>query len=113
MASEESNQEIIKKLSDNEIRLGESISALTLAHNSLEYRVRSLEDDKQNNAISRARDDERDKALYERLSRMEDEIKETREEIKGIKNLGGRVLWLVSCILITALVGWVIKGGLA
>jgi hypothetical protein len=63
--------------------------------------------------VTEAREDERDKALYERLTRMEDQIKETRGEIKEIKGLGGRALWIVGSVVLTAIVAWVIKGGLA
>jgi hypothetical protein len=80
---------------------------------AIEARVRILEAYAQTRAVTEAREDERDKALYERLTRMEDQIKETRGEIKEIKGLGGRALWIVGSVVLTAIVAWVIKGGLA
>jgi hypothetical protein len=76
-------------------------------------RVRALESYAQSRAIVEAREDERDKALYDRLARMEDHITDTKSEIKGIKGLGAKVLWTIASALILALVTFVLKGGLA
>jgi hypothetical protein len=80
---------------------------------AIEARVRILEAYAQTRAVTEAREDERDKALYERLTRMEDQIKDTRTEIKEIKGLGGRALWIVGSVVLTAFIAWIIKGGLA
>lgn len=102
-------QDLLNKLSQNEVRLGESISALTQAHNSLEMRVRTLEAKEQSNEVIRAREDERDKSLYEKLGRMEDQIKETRFEIKGIKSVGSKALWIVGSTTLTGITLFVVK----
>lgn len=80
---------------------------------AIEARVRVLEAYAQTRAVTEAREDERDKALYDRLARMEDQIKETRVEIKDIKSVGSKALWIVGSALLTALVAFVVKGGLA
>jgi hypothetical protein len=87
-------------------RQRESISEIVKEAVALDMRVRSLEALAQTRAITEAREDERDKALYDRLTRIE-------EQIKDIRGLGGKVAWLIGSLLLTALVAFVIKGGLA
>jgi regulator of replication initiation timing len=94
-------------------RQRQTISDIVKEAVALDMRVRSLETFAQTRAVAEAREDERDKALYERLTRMEDQIKETRGEIKEIKGIGSKALWIVGSALLTALVAFVIKGGLA
>lgn len=94
-------------------RQREGISEIVKEAAALAMRVRSLEAFAQTRAVAEAREDERDKALYERLTRMEDQIKETRGEIKEIKGIGSKALWIVGSALLMALVAFIIKGGLA
>jgi hypothetical protein len=102
----EDEQEILRKLSANEIRLGESISALTNTYLSLETRVKALEAKEQANEIIRAREDERDKALHRQL----DELK---ENIKGMRGVGTQLLWIIGSAITVGIVGFILKGGLA
>jgi hypothetical protein len=92
---------------------GQTISEIVSEAVAIDMRVRSLEGLAQTRAITEAREDERDKSLYDRLGRMEEQIKETRAEIKGIKSVGSRALWIVGSGLLTAVVGFILKGGLA
>lgn len=94
-------------------RQREAISEIVKEAVALDMRVRTLESLAQTRAVTEAREDERDKALYERLTRMEDAIKETRGEVKDIKGAGGKALWIIGGLLITAIFTFIIKGGLA
>ena len=58
--------------------------------------------------IAEAREDERDKTLYERLTRMEDTFQDAvtglRGEINKIGEFGRRIFWIAATPIITALV---------
>ena len=73
---------------------------------AIEARVRALESYAQSRAIIEAREDERDKALHDRLTRMEEYAKETRTDIKGelnaIKSIAPRSLWLIATAIVSA-----------
>jgi len=102
-------QAILDRLTSNEVRLGEAISAVSQSYMTLEMRVRALEAKEQSNEVIRAREDERDKALYDRLGRMEEQIKETRVEIKVIKSAGTRALWIVGSAALSGITIFVVK----
>jgi chromosome segregation ATPase len=123
-------RDLLKKLSDNEVRLGESISALTTAHNALEHRVRILEAKEQSNEVVRAREDERDKVLYSRLDKIERktdaldgigtkistidiQMATIRKDVDSIKGGFSKVLWAALIALVGAFVAFVVNGGLA
>lgn len=95
----------LQKLEQYMSQHGNSISELVKAHSSLDDRVKRLEELAQSRAITEAREDERDKALYGRLDRME-------AEIKGIKGIGSKALWVFIAAIITAVSTFVLRGGL-
>lgn len=72
---------------------------------AIEARVRALETSNQNRAIVEAREDERDKAMQERLARLEDGI-------QAIRGSGSKVIWTIASAVILAVVAFVLKGGL-
>jgi hypothetical protein len=87
-------------------RQREVISEIVNEAVALDMRVRSLENLAQTRAITEAREDERDKALYDRLSRIEDQIKD-------IRGFGSKALWIIGGVLLTAVATFIIQGGLA
>jgi chromosome segregation ATPase len=126
---DEQLRDLLKKLSDNEVRLGESISALTTAHNALEHRVRILEAKEQSNEVVRAREDERDKVLYSRLDKIERktdaldgigtkistidiQMSTIRKDVDSIKGGFSKIMYTAGGTLVVAIVGFIIKGGL-
>lgn len=92
---------------------GTSISAMVENHAALSRRVEHLEALAQARAITEAREDERDKALYDRLDRMDDEIKGTRGEVKDIRSIAAKAIWVFISAFIVAGATFVIKGGLS
>jgi hypothetical protein len=114
MADDE-QKHIIDRLSANETRLGEAISAVTQSYTSLEGRVRALEIAETSRAIAVAREDERDKALYSRLDKIErkvDALDGVADKVTDIRNGFSKALWAVVLAVIGAVVIFVIKGGL-
>ena len=103
----------LEKLEQYIAKQGESISSVAQEYLSLKSRVAHLEELAQSRAITEAREDERDKALYERLDRMETQIKDTRGEIKDIRGIGSKALWVFISAIIVAAAAFMIKGGLA
>jgi hypothetical protein len=96
----------LEKLEQYVAKQGESISTVTQECIALKIRLVRLEDLAQSRAITEAREDERDKALYDRLDRMEGDI-------KSIKGLGFKALGVVGAAIALALVSFLIKGGFA
>lgn len=92
---------------------GNSISEITKAHGALSGRVDHLESLAQERAITEAREDERDKALYDRLDRMEKSIEVTNKDIKDLRGIGAKALWVFISAIIVAAAAFVVKGGLA
>lgn len=96
---------------------GESITALTGTAVEQEKRIARLEELAQSRAITEAREDERDKALYRRLDLMDAEIAalrtETRKEFGAIKGVAARALGIFFGALILAVVAFLVSGGFA
>ncbi len=92
---------------------GNSISELALQTAAISRRVEHLESLAQERAITEAREDERDKALYARLDRMEGQIKDTREEIKDMRGIGAKGLWVFMSAILVGFATFIIKGGLS
>lgn len=86
-------------------RQGEIISAIVKDVFALQARVQTLELYAETRRITEAREDERDKALYGRLDRIE-------KDVDSIKGIGAKALWIVGSAIILAAVGFVLKGGL-
>jgi DNA repair ATPase RecN len=123
-------QILLDRLSANEMRLGEAISAISQSHTSLEHRVRALEQAETSRAIISAREDERDKALYSRLDKIEKKVEsidsiqgkvaevkrdvaDVGEDVGKIKGNFSKASWTVISAVILAVVAWILKGGLA
>ena len=114
---------------------GESITVLTDALGTHDIRIKSLEELAHLRAITEAREDERDKNLYDRLDRMEMKIssvegsgENTLEKRllsltntintinEDVKSLKGNRTWIVMAIVgavLTALITLVLNGGTA
>lgn len=84
---------------------GTSISSSIQNQASLTVRIERLESLAQARAITEAREDERDKALYARLDRME-------LKIGAIEGIGSKALWVFISTIIVAGATFIIKGGL-
>jgi hypothetical protein len=89
---------------------------------AIDARVRVLEAYAQTRAITEAREDERDKVLYERLSKIErktdalegidTKIVTIRADVDAIKGNFSKLGWAVITAITIAVVAFVIKGGL-
>ena len=111
---------MIKRLTDLEKYArthGESISTVTKVAEDHERRLAYLEQLAQSRAITEAREDERDKALYKRLDGVDTEIAslrvETTKEFNAIKGVGSKALWVFFSAIILAVAAFVIRGGFA
>lgn len=89
------------------------MSELVNQTSSLTRRVEHLEAQAQARAITEAREDERDKALYERLDRMEGSIKTVDGKVEGLRGGVSKAVWIFGAAIITAFAAWLIKGGMA
>lgn len=85
-------------------RQRETISEIVNEAVALDMRVRSLEGLAQTAAITKAREDARDEALYERLSRIEDQIKD-------IRGVGSKALWIIAGGILAGIVAFMMAGG--
>lgn len=92
---------------------GTSISTVIQSTATLLTRIEKLESLAQARAITEAREDERDKALYARLDRMDDAIEKARDEIQDIRGIGAKALWVFISAIILAITTFLIKGGFA
>jgi len=61
-----------------------------------------------------AREEERDKALYQRLDSIDKQIEEVREEsraaAKEVRGVWVRVQWIIITTVIGGIVGWLVMG---
>jgi predicted flavoprotein YhiN len=106
----------LKRLDRHITRHGESLSTTLERVLLMDARLKLLEEYSITRKIAEAREDERDKNLKDQLQRMQDEISalrtETRDEIKSIKGVGTKALWIVAGAVILAITTWALKGGL-
>lgn len=93
-------------------RHGESLSTVLERVMLMDARLKLVEEYTVTRKIAEAREDERDKALYERLDRMDGKMKTIETDVNGIKGLGTKALGIVGSALLLAFVAWVLKGGL-
>lgn len=84
----------------------ESISKIADLYSEADKRLKRLEELAQSRAITEAREDERDKALYSRLDRIE-------KDVESIKGIGSKALWIFASAVIVAVATFLIKGGFA
>lgn len=106
----------LKRLDHHITRHGESLSTTLERVLLMDARLKLVEEYSITRKIAEAREDERDKNLKDQLQRMQDEISalrtETRDEIKSIKGVGTKALWIVAGAVILAITTWTLKGGL-
>jgi hypothetical protein len=105
----------LKRLDHHLTRHGESLSTTVERVLLLDARLKLVEEYSITRKIAEAREDERDKSLKDQLQRMQDEISalrtETRDEIKSIKGVGAKALWIVVGAIILAITTFALKGG--
>lgn len=106
----------VEKLIYYATRHGMALSHLTDAHDDLLLRLRRLEEERERRAIVEAREEERSKALMDKLVFMQKSIDDTRsnlnDKIDGLKRIGSKALGIaLGAVLLTA-VKWVLEGGL-
>lgn len=102
-------------------RQAEMISEIVREALALDVRVRSLEGLAQTRAITEAREDERDKALYDRLGRIEKNVEgfegvsvkvaTLTKDVDSIKGGVSKILWTIVLTVVAAIAGFAIKGG--
>lgn len=68
--------------------------------------LRTLEQERIERKIVAAREEERDKALNERLTTIE-------TAIKGIQGVGNKLVWIAATAVFGAFIAFIIKGGLS
>lgn len=91
---------------------GNSISTVVEGQAALIRRVEQLEALSRAREITEAREDERDKALYDRLDRMDKSIAENNTKIENLKAIGAKALWVFMSAFIVGAATFIIKGGL-
>ena len=114
--SEEFARDYVRRITELEryaATQGTTIAEAVKAQAVLNERVLQLEQLAQSRAITEAREDERDKALYERLTRMETSIADTRGEVREIKGIGAKALWVFISAILVAVATFLVKGGFA
>jgi hypothetical protein len=103
----------LKELEFHNERRDERISEIIREAVAMTARINALEQYTQSRAVIEAREDERDKALHDRLGRMEESMKETKTEIKGeinaIKGIVPRSLWIIATAIVSAAVALFVK----
>lgn len=95
----------LKRIDHYLTRHGEILSSYADRMALMDARLKLVEEYTVTRKIAEAREDERDKALYTRLDRIE-------RDIDGIKGLGAKALWVIGSAVLVALVAFVLKGGL-
>jgi len=95
----------LKRIDHYLTRHGEILSSYGDRMTLMDARLKLVEEYTVTRKIAEAREDERDKALYSRLDRIE-------KDIDGIKGLGSKALWVVGSAVILAIVTFALKGGL-
>lgn len=85
-----------------------SITEIVQDQRKLETRISEIEEWKVTKEIAAAREDERDKSLYERLGRIELGIEHSftslRKDIGAIRNFGWKIFWIAATPVVTAIV---------
>jgi hypothetical protein len=102
----------LKRIDHYLTRHGEIMSSYADRLSLMDARLKLVEEYTVTRKIAEAREDERDKALYERLDRMDGKMKTIETDVNGIKGLGTKALGIVGSALLLALVAWVLKGNL-
>lgn len=82
-----------------------SLTSMADSINDTNRRLAVLEQAHQQYEIYRAREEERDKALQERLKSME-------AQLKSILGVGSKLLWIVGTSVVGAFIAFLLKGGL-
>lgn len=79
-------------------------------------RIETLEGWRHNQNVVEAREDERDKSLYQRLDKIEKSIEvvgaESKSGINAIRGFGWKIFWLVAGTCVAVFVTFTLKGGL-
>lgn len=85
-----------------------SITEIVQNSRILEGRISALEEWKVTRDIAAAREDERDKSLYDRLGRIETSvasgISSLKKDISAIRGFGWRVFWIAATPVVTAII---------
>jgi hypothetical protein len=102
----------LKRIEHYLTRHGEIMSSYNDRLTLMDARLKLVEEYTVTRKIAEAREDERDKALYARLDRMDGKMNTIETDVNGIKGLGTKALGIVGSALLVALVAWVLKGNL-
>lgn len=85
-----------------------SLTEIVNSHRGLEGRISKVEEWQVSKQIAEAREDERDKALYDRLGRIEESIREgiagVELKVGKITGFGSRIFWIAMGTVIPAIV---------
>jgi hypothetical protein len=92
-------------LNERDIRShARSIGEIVKTVASLGDDVKKLGEWQMTRLVAEAREEERDKALYGRLDRIDASVNGTKEDIKAMRGVWTRILWIAAGVLVPAVI---------
>lgn len=81
-----------------------SIGEIVKVVGSLGDDVKKLGEWQMTRLVAEAREEERDKALYGRLDRIDASVNGTKDDIKAMRGVWTRILWIAAGVLVPAVI---------
>ena len=79
-----------------------SLTEIVNVVGELSVDMKKLEEWQMTRLLAEAREEERDKALYGRLDRIDTSINGTKDDIKAMRGVWTRILWIAAGVIIPA-----------
>jgi hypothetical protein len=81
-----------------------SIGEIVKSVASLSDDVKKLGEWQMTRLVAEAREEERDKALYGRLDRIDASVNGTKDDIKAMRGVWTRILWIAAGVVVPAII---------
>jgi hypothetical protein len=81
-----------------------SLTEIVKSVASLADDVKKLGEWQMTRLVAEAREEERDKALYGRLDRIDASVNGTKDDIQSMRGVWTRILWIVAGVLVPAVI---------
>lgn len=92
-------------LAERDIRShSRAITGIVKSVTDLADDVRKLGEWQMTRLVAEAREEERDKALYGRLDRIDASVKDTKDNIQSMRGVWTRILWIAAGVLVPAVI---------